>query len=152
MINYRSAFIRLALYYSNVSINKEKAIACLDRMEQLIPRSKVPMGWELQSDIASFYHRLGREDKFNELANEIEPAVRQLIANKQYNMGSYYNPFRVLLEIYETQNKPQQALDLLRELSTEYPNDPNLKQRITLLEGQVKAQAGNKQADTDTAS
>lgn len=152
MINYRSAFIRLALYYSNAAVDKEKAVACLDRMEKLIPHSKIPMGWELQSDIASFYHRLGKEDKFNELANEIEPVVRQLIASKQYNLGSYYNPFRVLLDIYETQKKPREALELLRELSAEYPNDPNLKQRITLLEAQVKAMTGGKEAATDTAS
>ena len=152
MINYRSAFIRLALYYGNAALDKEKATACLDRMEQLIPRSKIPMGWELQSDIASFYHRLGHDDKFNELANEIEPAVLELIATKQFNLNSYYNPYRVLLEIYETQKTPQKSLDLLRTLSTEYPNDPNLKQRITMLEAQVKEMGGNKQADTDSAS
>lgn len=139
MINYRSAFIRLALYHSNVTRDTTKALASLDRMEHLIPRSKIPMGWELTSDIASFYHRLGREDRFNELADEVEPVARQLIASRQFNLNSYYNPYRVLLDIYETRKQPAQALELLKDLSAQFPGDQNLKQRIANVEAELRA-------------
>ncbi len=152
MINYRSAFIRLALNYSNVSRDNDKAVACLDRMEAVIPRAKVPMGWELQSDIAAFYYRLGKEDKFNQMASEIEPAVKKLIESRQVNMNSYYNPYRVLLDIYERQKKHKEALELLQGLAAQYPNDANLKQRIAMLEAQIKEQTGNTEAETDSAS
>lgn len=141
MINYRSAFIRLALYYAGAGKNNERAIATLDRMEEIIPRSKIPMGWELTSDIASFYHRLGNEKKFNELAAEIEPIANDLIASGQVNFSSYYNPYRVLLEIYEVQGEPEKALDLMKDLAARFPNDPGLKQRVATLEQQVKARA-----------
>jgi hypothetical protein len=138
MINYRSAFIRLALYHSNVTKDNAKALSALDRMELLIPRSKIPMGWELSSDIASFYHRLGNDPKFNEIAAEIEPQCEAVISSGQVNMNSYYNPYRVLLEIYEIKKEYGKSLDLLKNLSVMYPNDPGLKQRIA----DVQAQAG----------
>jgi hypothetical protein len=140
MINYRSAFIRLALYHSNVTKDEQKALAALDRMEQLIPRSKVQMGWELSSDIASFYHRLHNEQKYNEIVAEIEPQCLSLIASGQVNMNSYYNPYRVLLEIYETRKEYSKSLDLLKGLSALYPNDPGLKQRIAEVQAHVTQQ------------
>ncbi len=148
MINYRSAFIRLALYHSNVTKDNAKAQAALDRMEQLIPRSKIPMGWELGSDIASFYHRLNNDEKFNEIANEIEPICQGIIASGQVNMNSYYNPYRVLLEIYEIRKDYTKSLELLKNLSAQYPNDPGLKQRVA----EVQALAAQQLPKADTTS
>jgi hypothetical protein len=146
MINYRSAFIRLALYHANVTKDNAKALSALDRMEQLIPRSKIQMGWELSSDIASFYHRLGDDQKFNEIAAEIEPQCESVISSGQVNMGSYYNPYRVLLEIYEIKKEYNKSLDLLKNLSAMYPDDPGLKQRIA----EVQVQAGQQMSKTDS--
>ena len=142
MLNYRSAFIRLALYHTNVTDNKEKALATLDRMEKLIPRTKIPMGWELTADLGSFYRRLGQTEKFNELVSEIEPVLNKLIETGQVNMSSYYNPYRVLLEIYDARQDYAKSLALYRNLALQYPTDPNLKARIADLEVQVKAQRG----------
>jgi hypothetical protein len=146
MINYRSAFIRLALYHTNITKDNAKAISSLDRMEALIPRSKVPMGWELSSDIASFYHRLNNDEKFNEIANEIEPVCKELIASGQVNMNSYYNPYRILLEIYEVRKEYNKSLELLKNLAALYPNNPELQQRVA--EMQVKAFPQNLNPDT----
>lgn len=146
MINYRSAFIRLALYHANVTKDDAKALAALDRMEQLIPRSKVPMGWELESDIASFYHRLHNDKKYDEMVAEIEPQCQSLIASGQVNMNSYYNPYRVLLDIYETRQEHAKALDLLKNLAAMYPNDPGLKQRIA----EVQTQMGQQVSHSDS--
>jgi len=43
MLNYRSAFIRLAMYYLNVEPDTQKGIAALERMEKLMPNEKIPM-------------------------------------------------------------------------------------------------------------
>ncbi len=139
MINYRSAFIRFALYHSNITQNKEKALASLDRMEALIPRSKIPMGWELESDIASFYNRLGRTEKYNELMAEIEPECLRAIDRGEYNVNSAYSPFRVLLELYDNRKEYQKAIDLLKRLQTIIPNDPGIQQRIAMYESQMKS-------------
>jgi hypothetical protein len=116
MLNYGRPFIRLAMYYMNVEPNPQKGIAALERMEQLIPQQKIPMGWELMSDLSNIYHRLGKEDKFNELANELETVSRELIASGQANLNSYYNPYRVLLDIYDIRKENRKSLDLLQSL------------------------------------
>lgn len=148
MLNYRSAFIRLAMYYMNVDPNPSKGIAILERMENLIPRTKVPMAWELMSDIANIYHRFGREEKFNEYATELETTARGLIDAGQANMQSYYNPYRVLLDIYDTKKEYKKSLDLLVTLQKEYPGDAGLNARIEQLKQQVAAQTAMAPKDT----
>jgi hypothetical protein len=140
MLNYRSAFIRLAMYYGNIENESERAVEILDRMEELIPGSKVPMAWELESDVMSFYNRMGRRDRFDEYAARLEEQMQRLIENGQFNPGSYYNPYRVLLEIYEVKGDYAEMLDLLKSLSVIYPNDPNLQQRIAAVKAMLDAQ------------
>jgi tetratricopeptide (TPR) repeat protein len=144
MLNYRSAFIRLAMYHMNVQRDPQKGIDVLERMEKLIPRAKIPLGYELMSDICTIYHRLGRIDRFNELAGELETITRKLIDDGQGNLQSYYNPYRVLLDVYETKGEYQKAIDLLKGLQAQFPNDPGLTQRIEMLKQQAAAQQGTK--------
>jgi hypothetical protein len=151
MLNYRSAFIRLAMQYGNVDHDTSEAVATLDRMEALIPRSKVPLAWELQADIMSFYQRLGQQDRCEEFASELEPLMKEMIASGQVNLGSYYNPYRVLLEIYDVRKQYGASLELLRELAVMYPNDPNLRQRIALMEAMAREAQGPDSAVTPGA-
>ncbi|MGA9116192.1 MAG: DUF2723 domain-containing protein [Bacteroidota bacterium] len=151
MINYRSAFIRLALYYANMLRDNARAQECLDRMETLIPRRKIPMGWELSSDIASFYQRIGRKETYLAMQAEIEPVLQDLIASGQYNVNSYYNPFRVLLDLYEVRDEPEKALEVMQRLAERFPNDRNLQQRIQALEQEIRAR-NPASAKSDTAS
>ncbi len=137
MLNYRSAFIRLAMYYLNVEPNPAKGVAALQRMESLIPREKIPMGWELTSDLASVYERFGQTDRYNQLAGELETQMREMIDAGQTNLNSYYNPYRVLLDIYETRKEYQKALKLMEGLQAQFPNDPGLNQRVEYLKQQV---------------
>jgi hypothetical protein len=130
MLNYRSAFVRLAMYYNNIGGDTTKASACLERMENLIPSTKVPYGWELGADLANFFYRLGRKDRFEQLSDQVEQECRALIEAGNVNMNSYYNPYRVLLELYEVKKEHVKMLDLLKSLAVMYPNDPGLKQRI----------------------
>jgi hypothetical protein len=141
--NYRSAFLQLATYYNNVEKKPEQSVAALDRMEEIVPRSKIPMEWDLTFHVASFYHQLGRDDRFNELALEIEPAAKKLIETGQVNANSYYNPYSALLEIYEVRKEYGKSIELLKSLSAQYPNDPNIKQRIGALQAQLKVGEAN---------
>ena len=141
MLNYRSAFLRLAMYQVNISHDSAGAVASLDRMEQLIPRSKVPMSWDIESELAFAYHRLGQTDKFNELAGDVEAICKRIIDLGRANANPYYSPYRVLLEIYSAQKQYGKSLDLLKGLALTYPNDPGLKQRISEVEQQMKLQS-----------
>lgn len=139
MTNYRSAFIRLALYQSNAAGRKDRAAATLDSMEAVMPRSKVPLGWDVQSDIAGFYLQLGRRDRYDEYVNEIEPELRAMIASGQINWRAYRNPYLILLQMHELRGEKAAQLELLHDLQTKFPADPTLKQRIGALEAELKA-------------
>ncbi len=134
MINYRTAFVRLAMYYANFESNTAKASECLERMETLIPSSKIPYGWELAADLAGFFYRLGNKKRFGELSDYVEKECRVAIDAGQVNMQSYYNPYRVLLDIYDMKRDYGKTLDLLKSIQVMYPNDPGLKQRIQATE------------------
>ena len=143
MLNLRGAFIRLAMYHVNVDSNNVKAMAALDRMETIIPRSKIPLGMDLESDLANFYYRIGRMDKFDTLSTEVEASARTLLAEGQENLSGYYSPYRVLMDVYELRKDYKSELDLLKTLQERhYPNDPGLKQRIEALQQKVQEGAG----------
>ncbi len=143
MLNYRTAFVRLALYYSNVKKDDSLAVAALDRMEQIVPRSKVPLGWELGSDLAAFYHRAGRIQQFEDLAAEVEESCQRLIDAGQANLNSYWNPYRVLLDLYEMRGEYDKAIDLMKTIQTMIPNDPTIRQRILMLEQEKAAHSAD---------
>jgi hypothetical protein len=135
--HYRMAFLRLVMFELNAKNDKATGLAALERMEEIMPRSKYPLGWEFASDIATFYYRLGKTDRFNELVPEIEQACQALIEGNRVNLNSYYNPYRVLLDIYEMKKDNAKTLELLRKLSVLFPNDPGIKQRIESLQVQM---------------
>jgi hypothetical protein len=138
MTNYRSAFVRLAMSYANTKNDLVSSASVLDRMEQIIPRAKYPMGWELESDLALFYHRVGKMENFNLLADDVQSECERLIAEGKANVNSYYNPYRVLLDLYDTRKEYRKEHDLLATLNQTYPNTPELKNRleqVTLLMG-----------------
>jgi len=130
MTNYRSAFVRLAMSFANARNDLKSSALVLDRMEEVIPRSKYPMGWELESDLALFYHRVGRIAEFNALADDVESECEKLVAEGKANVNSYYNPYRVLLDMYDTRKEYRKERDLLATLNQTYPNTPELKKRL----------------------
>ena len=146
MTNYRSAFIRFALYQMNVVNNTGKAAASLDRMEAIIPRAKIPISWDVNSDIAFFYHKLGHTKEFEEIAGEIEPVCWTMIESGRGNVNSYYNPYRILLDIYDFKKQPDKKLEVLMALRSQYPKDPVVERRIR----EAQAELGMKEGSGDS--
>ena len=107
----------------------------------MIPRKKIPMGWELTSDIAAFYNRLGKPEKYQELIAEIEPQCLAAIDRREYSLNSYYNPVRVLLEIYDTRKDYQASIDLLRKVQTQNPGIQGVDDRVKALESMMRGTA-----------
>ncbi len=140
MINYRSAFMRLAEYYATVMDNSQKGVMTLDIMEQKIPRSKLPMGWELTYMVASYYNRFGQTDRYNAMVDEIEPTVRQLVDSGVSPQSPFgYNPYAVLLEIYENRKQYDKLVDVWKRIQALYPNDPGVKQRLAAAEEKLRS-------------
>ncbi len=138
-VNYRSGFVRLALQYFNVEKNTEKALKVLDRMEEVMPLKGISFDWRLASDVMSIYSRLGVDEKRNIYADYLEKECWKMINNNQANLDSYYNPYRVLLEIYDGNKNYEKAIEVLNRIAVFYPNDPSIKQRIAELQALQKA-------------
>ena len=41
-----------------------------------------------------------------------------------------YNPYRVLLEVYEEQGRNDKLLEIWQKIETIYPQDPNVKANV----------------------
>ena len=147
IVNYRNAFLRLAIYYNSIG-DKEKLFETLQLMEKRMPRKIFPIMWQLQSDVATLYYKSGHMDEFKEYSGEVEQKAWQMINAGEGNPTQYYNPWRVLIELYQIQNNLEGQLKVLRTLSPLYPNDTGLQQRIQQLQAQLGAQS---QQRPDTA-
>jgi tetratricopeptide (TPR) repeat protein len=79
------------------------------------------------------YLRIGDVNKFNEYADEVESVALQELETNPGNVQSYYNPYRILIDIYEARSQYQQAIDVLNRLSLISPNDPSVQQKMQIL-------------------
>ena len=127
--NYRNAFLRLTLYYLGKGQN-ELAINTLNTMDEKLPNKLIPMDYGLLYEISNLYLRAGARDKYDTFSSEVEKqAVAKLTSNPD-DVQSYYNPYRILLDIYETQSKNDKLLEIWQMLGTKYPQDPNVRANI----------------------
>ena len=132
MQNYRNAYIRLALNYL-YSDRKNLTIATLDTMEVKIPREHIPIdNIGLLYQIGNLYMEAGAMDRYKVIASEVEKkALAQIEANPGTGISrSYYDPYRILLSVYESLNENGKLLDLWKQIAGMYPNDPNVKANV----------------------
>lgn len=125
MMNYRNSFLRLALYYMNAG-EKEKLAQVLDEMEKKLPRKYIPLDYRLLSDIASLYKLAGKPDRFLELADEIEPQAQKNMELSPGDVSSYYNPYRILLQIYEGRGDIYKEKNMIEKSRANYQLAINL--------------------------
>jgi hypothetical protein len=143
-INYRSSFVRLALYYNNIEKNPERAKQILARMDHVLPMEVMEFDWRLAADVMSFYSRLGVKDQYEKYSNYLERKCWDLVNANQAEMSSYYNPYRILLEIYDYRQDYTKAIDVLNKVSVYYPNDQGIKSRIADLQSKQKLAGSQK--------
>ncbi len=137
--NYRSSFLQLAMYYAGVGNNSERGATVLDRMQHLMPLTKYPLPFEMLAQMTFLYNHFGKTQEFHQLADEVERMARARIQSGQVDMNSMYNPYSILLQLYDSEKDNVKTLGLLHELEVLYPNDPSLKARVQEVEAQVKA-------------
>jgi hypothetical protein len=148
MANYRNAFMRLAYHYANTVADTAKIAATLDMMEKRIPRSVFPMDYRLLSDVARFYSFAGRKETYDEMAAELEATCWGLINAGHGDPTDYYNPYRVLLEIYGERRDYAREKDVLQRVQVRFPNDASVKARIRQLDSLLSMQTSLPQPDS----
>ena len=130
----RSDFRALAIYDSDMMHDIQKSGQVLDRMEQVIPWTRVPMLIEEGTDFAVLYYRLHRMDKFMALSDIVEKEFLAETAD-----GPSRNPYvyGAILQLYELGHQYSKALDLLNKLAAMYPGDPSIRQRIDTIQAEI---------------
>ncbi len=133
--NYRTQFLTYS--YALFSENKnDKVEKVLDKMEEVLPRSVVPMDYRIQYDVAMMYFRIGNTAKFNELSEFVE---KQALAEMQRNpndVSTYWNPYKILTDVYESRGEYSKAIDILTRLDRIAPGSPEVKMKIQMLQQQ----------------
>jgi len=135
---YRTLFLRLANAFASDSSKYSLAKTTLDKMNEVIPTNVIAMDYRLKYELANIYSKIGDQSKFNELTSQIETDALKDIEANPTNVQSFYNPYRVLIDIYETQGQYQKALDILGRLQMMNPNDPNVQQKMNLIRSKMQ--------------
>jgi hypothetical protein len=139
MQNYRNAFLKLAIYYYENGRDSAKVVEVLDRMESKIPNDVLPMDYRLRYDVARLYDIVGAKEKFMKIAKEIEPIALEQINREPMNIYGEYNPYVILVNLYEMMGEYKKAIDILNRVLVYYPQQYQhlIKERISRLEAKM---------------
>jgi hypothetical protein len=127
--NYRNAFMRLAVYYRSIGDN-QSLISTLNDMNEKLPYKVLNMDNGLLFEVANLYLYAGDQEKFAEISADVEARAWADLELNPDDVQSYYNPYRLLIEIYENSEQYDKLLDLWQRLEAMFPNDPTVKSNI----------------------
>ena len=131
MTNYRNAFLRLALENLTRSHNYTKAAEALDSMESKIPHKVIPMDYRLLYEVANFYSHAGEKEKSNQFSDEVVAKLIDLIHKNPDQPMSEYNPYTLLLSIYQSRAEYEKAIDILNTIAARYGEmSPGMKEQV----------------------
>lgn len=78
-------------------------------------------------DVANIYYEAGSFERYSEIASEVQVITERKLAENPTDFQSSYNPYRLLLDIYERTGQPLKALELVDQIETYLPGDPSIK-------------------------
>lgn len=127
--NYRNSFIRLALHYLNEGQN-QLAADILNEMENKMPSKLLPMEMGLIYELSLLYQRAGVMDTYKKLSDQVEKMALLKLEENPNDFQSFYNPYRVLLDIYENQNRFDKLFELWKKIEAVFPDDTTVKANV----------------------
>jgi hypothetical protein len=133
--NYRTQYLTLAYSYFD-DHDSVKTAEILDKMEANMPNKIVPMDYRIEYSVAMLYNDIGNKKKFDEMSSDVEIAARNEMKRNPNDIKSYYNPYRILLDIYEIRGDSQKSLEILYMIDKLSPNNPDIKAKIESLKNQ----------------
>jgi hypothetical protein len=123
----RSAYRSLAYYYLQAQHDPQKAALVIDRLQEIMPPSRMVAPLEENVNFASTYLRSGQMQKFAAMAERAEHQFAQMTPQ---NLAADPYVYGAMLELYELQRDYPKALSLLQTLARLYPGDPSITARI----------------------
>lgn len=127
--NYYNPFLRLAVYYQSKE-EYQNVIHTLNYLDEKIPFNIVKMNNGLLFEIANFYFKSGDMNRFNEISSAVEENALMELESNPNDVSSYYNPYRILIEIYEKKEDYKNVILIWKKIETMYPNDSTVKTNI----------------------
>jgi len=127
--NYRNAFMRLAVHYHNIGKNN-LVVEVLDDMNKKLPYQILGIDNGLLFEIGNLYQLAGSNERYAEIANEVEKNALLALEQNPGDVNSYYNPYRLLLETYENLKDYNKLVGIWQRLEVLYPNDQSVKASI----------------------
>lgn len=138
---YRSQY--LALAYSYLSTDTQKVAAVLDKMEQNIPYKVIPMNYQTQHDVAMLYLQTGNKLKFNELSGFVEKKAKEELAKNPNDIQSPWNPYKLLLDIYDGRGDYENEIDILNRLHKITPDSREVNDKIESVRAKMEGKNNN---------
>ncbi|MCX7877462.1 MAG: hypothetical protein N2510_02350, partial [Ignavibacteria bacterium] len=120
-------------YYFNSEGDKAKSNQVLNKMEENFPKHIVPYDYRIQYDVAMLYYRNDNRSKFDELSPEVEQKALEVLRKNPSDIQSFWNPYKLLTDIYEARGDYSRAIDILSQLEKITPNNPEVKMKIEML-------------------
>ncbi|MCU7493038.1 MAG: DUF2723 domain-containing protein [Ignavibacteria bacterium] len=128
--NYRNSYLRLAVYYIYNAQNKQMAVQTLDMMEKKMPSEVIKMPYQMMYQTSNLYYAAGAMDRYRKIAGELEPIARKQLEENPNDVSSYYNPYRMLTDIYANLKEYDKAAEIWMRLERIYPQDPSVKNEV----------------------
>jgi hypothetical protein len=69
-------------------------------------------------------------DRYKEIAKDLEQQALVSLEQNPQDIQSYWNPYRVLIDIYENTNDYENSYKLWKKIEIMYPNDPSVKANV----------------------
>jgi hypothetical protein len=130
--NYRSQYLTFAYELASRG-EMGKTNEVLDKMNANLPHNIVPFDYRILFDVSMLYFRSGNIAKFNEFSPVVEAEALEVLKKNPNDIQSYWNPYKLLMDIYEARGDYSKALDILYQLDRISPNSPVVKQKIELM-------------------
>jgi len=144
-MNYRNAYMRLALYYINTVHDNTKAVEALDSMMVKLPPSVLPMDYRVEFDIANFYQFAGSNVRYTEMISKLEMKLLDIVSKPILEpFTNQYHPYYMLFTLYQNRQDYDKALDILNRINTAYAGVQGLPEWVKAQQAQVQAQAALK--------
>jgi hypothetical protein len=141
--NYRSVFSGLASYILNYTDKKENALVVLNTMNGKISPKYIPMDYRMKYNMVLFYDALEEQDLLNTFVASLEEECLDMIEKDPSNITSQWNPYRILMDIYEISKQYDKEIDILRKIEIFYPQAQDVKDKIEQI-----TRLKSKEADT----
>ncbi|MBT8378488.1 MAG: DUF2723 domain-containing protein [Ignavibacteria bacterium] len=127
--NYRNGFMRLAVHYRSEG-NNAAVIKTLDDMNKKLPYEILGIDNGLLFEISNLYFASGAKEKYKEIVVQVERQALEDLERNPSDVSSYYNPYRILIDTYESLNEYDKLLGIWEKLEVMFPNDPTVKTNI----------------------